>query len=273
MERSKPGRRARITDSRARITDRDETLLEFLAEHRIVLSAHVQKLLGVSVGAADSRLRALRGAGLVESERLFHAQPGCWWITRKGLAAIDSSLPAPRLDLHAYRHDVGVAWLWLAARRGVFGHLRQVVSEREMRSRDGAEAHAARAEGSRARQLAIRLGGIGPGGRERLHYPDLLLVTKGGRRVAVELELSTKGRTRRERILAGYGADNRIDAVLYLVDNRSVARAVQASAARLGITSRVQVQRVQWGDSAGRAGGRAATRLPAHALNSEALQR
>lgn len=262
-----------MAQHRARITDRDEILLAFLAEHRIALSAHVQMLLGVSARTADARLHALRGTGLLDSERLFHSQPRCWWINRKGLAAIGSSLPPPRFDLHAYRHDVGVAWLCLAARRGIFGLLRNVVSEREMRSRDGVEAHAARAEGRSARQFAVRLGGVGPGGRERLHYPDLLMATERGRRVAVELELSTKARARRERILAGYGADSRIDAVLYLVDNRSVARAVRASAARLGISSRVQVQRVNWGDSAGRTGGHDAARLPLRAAGAEALQR
>ncbi len=262
-----------MAQRRARITDRDRTLLAFLAEHRIALSAHVRTLLGVSVRAADARLHALQGAGLLGSERLFHSQPRCWWITRRGLAAIDSRLPPPRFDLHAYRHDVGVAWLWLAARRGILGPVREVVSEREMRSRDGAEGHAARAEARSARQFAVRLGGVGAGGRERLHYPDLLLVTDGGRRVAVELELSTKARTRRERILSAYAADSRIDAVLYLVDRRSVARTVQASAARLGISSRVQVQRAEWGEAAGRAGGREATRLPARAAGHEALGR
>ncbi len=262
-----------MAQRRVQITDRDATLLAFLAEHRIALAAHAQTLLGVSAGAADARLRALRGAGLLDSERLFHSQPRCWWITRRGLAAIDSDLPPPRFDLHAYRHDVGVAWLWLAARRGVFGPLRNVVSEREMRSRDGAEGHEARAEGRGARQFAVRLGGLGPSGRERLHYPDLLLVIAGGRRVAVELELTTKARARRERILSGYGADGRIDAVLYLVDSHSVARAVQASAARLGISRRVQVQRVEWDDEAGRTAGREATRLPARAASHEALER
>ncbi len=93
--------------------------------------------------------------------------------------------------------------------------------------------------------MGVRLGGTGPGGRERLHYPDLLLVTPDGRRIAVELELSAKGTARREKILAGYGADARIDAVLYLVDRPVLATAIRSSARRLGISHHVHVQWVR----------------------------
>ena len=116
--------------------------------------------------------------------------------------------------------------------------------------------------------FGVRLGGYGPGGRPRLHYPDLLLVTPDGRRVAVELELSSKGRTRREKILRGYAADRDIDAVVYLVDNPAVGRAIRTSAARVGSSGRIQVQPVRWaGSHSPRDGGaaiaRAATRTQA----------
>jgi hypothetical protein len=237
----------------ARLTERDKQLLAFMAEHRLVLASHVQAFLGVSAQVAHGRLRALAALGMVAGQRLFHGEPGCHQITRRGLAAIGADLPAPRLDLRGYRHDVGVAWLWLAAEQGGFGALREVVSERRMRSRDGT------ADG-RAEPLGVRLGGTGPTGEPRLHYPDLLLVDSGGHRIAVELELSGKGRERRERIIAGYGADPRFDAVLYLVDRDPVGRSVASSAARLGLGPLVHVQRVQW-DTAqiggrGRAGER-----------------
>jgi hypothetical protein len=109
----------------------------------------------------------------------------------------------------------------------------------------------------------VRLGGTGPGGRERLHYPDVLLVDPSGRRIAVELELTAKSRPKLDVILAGYAADPTVDAVLYLVDRRSVGKGVQAMAARLGISDLVHVQSVSWGPGA-RAGSaaRSATRSP-----------
>ncbi len=221
-----------------RITERDRQLLAFVARHRFVLSTHVQALLGISAAAASARLRALSAAGMLSHGRLLHQQPAHHQITSKGLALIGSDLPRPRFDLRCYEHDAGVAWLWLAARSGTFGALREVLSERQLRSRD------AKPDGRR-NPLGVRLGGAGPGGRERLHYPDLLLTTANGRRIAVELELSSKGRVRREKILAGYGADPRIDAVVYFAESPQLARSIRASAARLGISQLVHVQRVR----------------------------
>jgi hypothetical protein len=226
----------------ARLTERDIRLLAFVAEHRLVLAAHVQVLLDLTAAAAYARLRALTVAGFLNQQILFHRQPGCYQITRKGLAAVRSGYSQPRLNLSCYQHDLGVAWLWLAARSGAFGPIREIVSERGLRSHD--------AKPDRADAYGVRLGGYGPGGRERLHYPDLLLVTPEGQRIAVELELSSKGRTRREKILAGYAADGRIDAVLYLVDSRARARGIQRSAARVGNAARTHVQPFRWGAAA-----------------------
>jgi DNA-binding PadR family transcriptional regulator len=255
--------------STVRITERDRLLLAFAAEHRFVLCTHVQSLLAITPAAAYARLRALRDAGYLQGERKLHDEPGAYQITRDGLRAAGSDLSRPRkIDLATYRHDSGVAWLMLAARHGRFGPLQQIVSERRMRSLD------ARSD-RRAEPFGVRLGGIGPGGRERLHYPDLLILTaepvdsaggsigrieespgsrtavaamsNSGYRVAFELELSSKSRSRREGILAGYAADPRIDAVVYLVDRPDVGRAVSRSAARLGASSLVHVQNLSWG--------------------------
>jgi hypothetical protein len=224
---------------RVRLTARDRELLGFAAHHRIVLAAQLQVLLGTSAEAVGTRIRALRRARYLGAHRPFDRRAPCYWITRRGLGAIESSLPTPRPELRSYRHDLGAAWLWLAARNGAFGPARRIVSEREMRSEDGTD-------GRTADPFGVRLGGLGPGGRERLHYPDLLLVGPDGRRVALELELTSKGRARRERILSGYAADGRVDSVLYLVDRPATGRAVRASADRLGISARVHVQPVRW---------------------------
>lgn len=220
-----------------RITERDRELLTFAAEHRLVLADHVQKLLGVSGATAYARLRALTVAGMLSQRTVFHHRPGCYQITRTGLGLVGSQLPRPGLNLNCYDHDVGVAWLWLAARAGTFGPLREVLSERWLRSHDASPD-------GRAQPYAVRLGGLGANGQPRLHYPDLLLIDSGGRRIALELELTPKGRTRREKILAGYGADPSIDVVVYLTDQNGIARSVQASAARLGISDRVHVQHI-----------------------------
>jgi hypothetical protein len=234
----RPSKPTARTPARIRLGEQDIELLWFLAEHRMALPDHVVALLGATEQAAGARLNRLARAGYVESVRLFHNQPAMHLIARDGLKVLGSTLPAPKVDVHSYQHDVGVAWLWIAARRGTFGPLREVVGERRMRSHDGARDRD-------DEPFAVRLGGVGPWGRERLHYPDLLLRTADGRRVALELELSSKGRARRERILAGYAADPRFDGVVYLVQNAAVARSVKSAARRLGISSLVHIQRVR----------------------------
>lgn len=223
------------------VSARDVRLLSFLAEHRLVLETQVRALLRASPDATRRRLRSLDRAGLVVHRRKFAAEPWYCQIRRRGLEAIESGLPPPRLSLAGYRHDVGLAWLWLAAGAGTFGPIREVISERTLRSRDGARDPGEPPSG-------VRLGGVGPHGRQRIHYPDLVLTTARGQRVAVELELTGKGRARREDILAGYAADGRIAAVLYLVEKRPVRKALETSARRMELSELVYVREFRWGD-------------------------
>ena len=221
-----------------RLTERDVELLSFLAEHRLALPTHVAALLDTSAAAACARMGKLARAGYLKRYDAFPGEPRWYQITGKGLAHIDNPLPAPGFNLREYKHDVGVAWLWLAARNGTFGPLDEIVGERRLRSRDGSREPG-------AEPVGVRLGGFGPHGHERLHYPDLVLRTADGRRVALELELTSKSRTRLEKILGGYAADPRFAGVVYLVESRAVARSVQAAARRLGISDLVHLQRVR----------------------------
>jgi hypothetical protein len=211
-------------------------LLTFIGEHRFVLPAQARALLGTSEEVARSRLDALTGAGYLIEEPVLAGQPVAYRSSRLGLNVTGSPLRALRISLTNYWHDVGAAWLWLAARQGAFGPMREVMAERVMRSRDAR---------GRDDPFGVRLGGLGQDGRERLHYPDLLMVDRGGRRLAIELEISAKRPAERERILAGYAADPRIAKVLYVVYEPRVARALCASVSRLGISSLVAIQGVR----------------------------
>ena len=223
------------------LTEPDLELLRFLSEHRFALPDQAAALLGVTPLTASRRLDKLTEGGYVRSAAVFSRRPPMYLIRPAGLRALGSSLPPPRLDLHTYEHDIGVAWLWLAARRGTFGPLSEILAERTLRSRDGAADH-----DSQPRELlGVRRGGIGPHGLERLHYPDLLLRTADGRWVALELELSPKHRPKLESILSAYGADPRIAGVVYLVRSSGVARSVERAARKLGVSDLVHLQRVR----------------------------
>lgn len=219
----------------------ERALLEFLAVHRIVRANQVEALLGISPGAARRRLGRLAGEGYVSSGRLYHRQPEHFLITAGGLRALGLRRPAPALRAAEYRHDVGLAWVWLAARSGTFGPLRSIVSEREMRSHDG------RAGPGDEHYAVGRIGRTRHGG----HLPDLLLHTTSGHRVAVELELTHKTDRRLDEILGRYAADRRIDAVLYLVEDPRLARRIGAAAARVGASDLIHVQFVRFTEAAG----------------------
>jgi hypothetical protein len=248
------------------LDERDRELLLFLAEHRVALETQVQMLLGVSAETAERRLRVLAAQGLLARERIFCGEPACCHIRSRGLAAVGSGLPTPRPKLAYYEHDIGLAWIWLAAKRGSLGPLREIISERRMRSEDGRQRGGPLVSGDAAEYLADpRARGdlehdgapfgvaTGRGGRDRLHYPDLLLVTRAEKRVAVELELSSKGHSRLDGILLGYAADGRVDGVLYLVADdpagRRIGGGVRDAARRLGIGELVAVGRLRVPDS------------------------
>jgi hypothetical protein len=229
-----------------RLTDRDRALLAFAAEHRLVLETQVATLLGTSLGAAAARLRVLAGENYLARRRLFAGQSAYCQIRPRGLAAVASELPPPRLKLADYRHDVGVAWLWLAARAGTFGRSAEVLGERRLRSHDGALSRRERCGRPAEEPYAVYLGGVDRVGNPRLHYPDLLLIDEQGTRIALELELSLKEPARRERILGGYAADGRIDSVLYLVEDdrrgQAIARAIAVSGRRTEMLDRLHIQ-------------------------------
>ncbi len=202
----------------------------------MVLGHQIAVLLDQSAAAVDQRLDTLQKAGYVSSERVFGRTRFCR-IRKRGLQVVGSELRAPQNTPGAYKHDAGVAWLWVLAQRGAFGPLAEVIGERRLRSEDMATPD---------RPYSVRLGGYGAKGQEIRHYPDLLLVDFRGRRVALELELSSKEVPRRARILAGYGADRRLEGVVYFVERsdagRAVGRAIRASAAAVGALSFVHLR-------------------------------
>jgi len=229
------------------LTEANRRTLALAAEHRLILAAHVATLLGSTEEAADRRLRRLVASGHLRGDRPLTTAR--WFqIEHRGLRAIGSRLPRPRLaGTDASDHDIGLAWLWLAAHRGAFGPMRAIHSERQMRSEDGRP----RSEGIGPERHAVRLEGVGPYGGERRHYPDLMLETDTGQRVAVELELTGKPRRRTETILGGYAFDQRVDAVLYLVPRPETGKAIARAAAAVGIADMVHVQRVAFGPGSG----------------------
>jgi hypothetical protein len=245
------------------ITDADRAVLGPLAEHRILIVPQVAVLLGVTERTAARRLRDLHKGGLVRYEPVFQGTPAAARITSKGIKAIEHNSKAPSLNLNEYGHDVGVGWLWLAARGGAFGEVTRMAAEREMKATDGP----AFAAGRRA-IYGVGLGLFGSNGRPEHHYPDLVLEMASGHRVAVELELTQKSARRMRRIMSAYASDGQIDAVVYVVPTKRLADLVTDSARRAGIGDIVHVQRLA---PNGIAGARTRTVQRAQARTSMSL--
>ena len=213
-------------------------MLEFLAAQRFVVAPQVQALLGCSARTAREQLRLLALAGHAERAPIFAGRPSTWQINAAGLRAVGSSLSAPRLQLSSYEHDLGLGWLWLAARNGALGELTSVRSERELRSADlGEQSDRDAVEITPDQRYST--------GTDRRHHPDLILETRSQRRIAVELELTPKSRARMRSIMLSFAASPRIDAVLYLVSERQHARSVATDARAAGIGSIVHVQPIR----------------------------
>ncbi len=245
------------------LSDRDRELLGALAEQRVAVMAQVAHWLGVSDRTAGRRVARLRSAGLVESGRLFEHGSAMVRITGAGLKRIDRRLGRPGQKLDEYRHDVGVGWVWTAAHEGAFGNMAAIHSERAMRSHDARldrMSSAGRLGEPDAELRGVGIGAWRPDGRPERHYPDLLLDTRGGHRVAVELELSYKGARRLDRVMAAYASDARIDAVIYLVSEPRLAEQVRAAATRAGIADTVHVRGIAGGAIGGVADGPGRTR-------------
>lgn len=240
--------------------DQDVELLRFAAAQRLFSGSHAAALLGETPGRAQTRIRRLEEAGLLITHRVFQGEPPVHLVTRRGLSLLDLRLGAPRLDLASYAHDLGVAWLWLAAQAGRLGAVAKLTSERTLRSAH-AQAVLHGDGGAPGPPLAVRLGGVGPTGHPRLHFPDILLTRPDGRRLALELERSAKGQARLRSIMRGYVLEPGIEGVLYLVDRPVVARAVRGAARAAGAGELVRVQPFRWvAREPGRFGGAAVAR-------------
>jgi hypothetical protein len=222
--------------TRCRLTERDVSLARWAGHWRAVLASQVQARFGIGSVVCYRRLAALVDMGLLRYRRVFHGEPGVYLSTSGGLAVAGVEMAAPRIDLATYRHDLVAVWAALAveseiAASGLDGA--RVVGERELRS-------IARSAGAPARQS--RLSGLGAGSG-RANYPDVAVVDANGRvLVAMEVELSSKGRRRVERVLAGYVRDRHLRRVVYLTDRPGVAASVQRAARGTGADELVVVR-------------------------------
>lgn len=232
----------------------EREILVFMAGHPVVLSSQIRTLLDREDGGLFERLDALQGAGLIrEAPRMRHQS--AYQITARGLAEIESELPVPRVDLRSYWHDVAVAWLSVAARRGKFGPVDRTYSRREMLGADRQATDRALAidagwsEAVRAKAadalfgLSIRREGSEPAA---LHYPDLVLVLPEGR-VAMEVFWEAPSDRVLDRILDAYARKLTVVAIVFFHVDSVVGAQLRAATGAHGLEGRVRIEVITLG--------------------------
>lgn len=179
------------------------------------------------------RLRGLAGVGLLGHRRVFHRQPGAYWATRPGLEAAGLRVRPAEIDIRTYEHDRLAADLAIEL-EAEFGPS-AVKTERELRSRDAA-----------AGELRFGIRRTMSTGRHALHFPDLAIERGEVQPLAVEVELTAKGRARLESIITGYVRARHFAGVRYYVApaaTQGLQRAIaRAEAGHLFDVRRIEVR-------------------------------
>jgi hypothetical protein len=179
-------------------------MLAWIGRQRFAEAAQVARRFGIAERHVYRRLRGLVALGLLDHRRLLHNQPGVYWATRGGLDAAELRLPPAGIDIRTYAHDRIAAEVAIDLEREFSAEV--VVTERELRSLDAA---------AETPRYAVARGAQAQLGRRGLHFPDLAVDGHDGRPLAVEVELTAKGRGRLDSIVAGYVRARHIAAVRY----------------------------------------------------------
>ena len=200
------------------LTERDLEVLAWIADQYAVRTDVIRWLLGSGTPLSDSRARAVvarwQRAGVAESRRFFAGAPHVVWLTRAGTALVRPGwrTQPPTLSMLAHHHAVSQVRLAIERR----GHGTDWVCERVLyKQRATPDAH----------------------------VPDGMFRSSRGPVTAVEVELTLKAADRLRDIVRDLTLDH--EAVLYVVGDATIGRAVAKAADAIGETDRVHVVELQ----------------------------
>lgn len=179
-----------------RLTKRDLDLLCWINRFGFVTARLVAQFLKVSLSVVYRRLAKLMRHHYLYHQSIYFGLAGVYRVTQLGVAVSKSPLSALRsIPQASYHHDLSVVELSmeLCTRFNA-----QFISERQLRHRAGSK-------------------GVG----QRGHFCDGVLVC-GEKRIAIEVELTKKGKRRREQIMQHYLKSFEYEAVWYFCGNQEV---------------------------------------------------
>lgn len=181
-----------------RLTERDLELLRWINGHGFVTARQAADWMGTCLQAGHRRMGLLHEGGYVTRQRLFHGAERAYWLSALGQQVSGDTLSCPEtISPATYRHH----WMMVDLAHDLITKTKgQFTPEHRLRE-----------------QRAIK--GVGAEG----HVPDGLLKVKSKKPIAIELELTLKGRERLEGIVEGY-LDRDLSAVWYFVTSDQIRR-------------------------------------------------
>ena len=192
-----------------KFTERDRRLLLWINGHGFVSVSQVAEWMGVSDPFAYSRVKKLLNGGYLKRDRVLHNSKRIHSLTLKGKAACGDDLPIlNRVNLGTFIHDMKLVDLSLKLEKDFDG---EFVPERRIKQLKG-------------------LSGVGKKG----HSPDGILELTD-KKIAVELELSVKSRSRLKEIMNEYARNLELNEIWYFTDSVSVRNAISRAAEQSGV--------------------------------------
>jgi hypothetical protein len=218
-----------------RVTTRDKEIVRWIARLRMATASQIADRFGLGRAVTYARLAGLVRLDLLQHDRIFHEAPGVYLATRAGIAAGSLELPASRIDLRTYAHDLELTSLVIRLERE-HGE-ENIRTEREMRAMDTTRGSEWAVAPRFAVPMTETLGQLtlSPAGHRRLHFADCCVVhpgsTSGEGILAVELERSAKGRARLRRIVRAYVSARHVTGVRYYVSGARIHSLVTSEVA------------------------------------------
>jgi hypothetical protein len=194
-------------------TCRDAQIVGWIGRLGAAGAEHVMRRFAMGRSMAYHRLGLLHKDGLLEHHAVLFGRPGMYTATNVGLRwqHLDR-LGAYKVSPGGFEHAWQVAHAAIELERTLPSW--QVRRGREVRSSetDSDELYA-----------SVQVGQIA--GHAKLHRPDLVLVSSGGRRIVpIEVELSVKSAARLAAICRGWARARHVSCVYYLAADGPVVR-------------------------------------------------
>lgn len=189
-----------------RFVERDEHILKWINGFGFASANQIMRFMGVKKSACYSRLKKLVNAGYLQHEYVLHGSSGVYKVTQQGvLASCDHLKGYGEIRLGTFKHDLALVDLSLGLCELLGGSF---IGQRHIRHDEG-------------------LSGVGKIGHvaDGYYYQNI-----SEKPVAIELELSIKGRARLHSIIEDYSINLSVSEVWYFCKDIGVKSALENAA-------------------------------------------